>query len=296
MSKYSFWFFLKQSFTGLIKNALMSITSVFILMACLILMGCFSLLIYNASVNLDSIKLFNKVMVRVDNGLTPEQEQEVDAKIRALENVKSIEFVPRDQALAETRSKLLKEYQSTADMFKGANNHMHNYYNLEYEDIDNIDTYVYQLGAIENIYVRDKITEAKKLRSMMKFISFILFWFLIILLIISVFIILNTIKLSVHTRKNEITLMRYIGATNGFIMFPFLLEGMLIGGIAACLAFFIQQYIYTIVQNSIMNVEFEFILVKFNEVGLLILSGFLIVGVMSGLIGSSLSARKYLRA
>lgn len=295
MSKYSFWFFLKQSFTGLIKNALMSLTSIFILMSCLILMGCFSLLIYNTNVNLENVTLFNKVVVYVNKDLTPEREKEIDEELRALENVKSIEFVSKEQALAEVRSKISKESQSTVDIFK-SDNPLRDSYNIEYADIDNIDTYLYLLGNIGDITIKDKIAEAKRIKNIVNFVSFILFWFLIILLIISVFIILNTIKLSVHIRKNEITLMRYIGATNGFILFPFLLEGMIIGGVAALLAFLIQQYIYTIVQSSVVNVDFDLTIVRFNEVGLLIMAAFLIVGVMSGLIGSSLSARKYLKA
>lgn len=258
-------------------------------------MGCFSLLIYNTTINLDNITVFNKVVVYVEKKLTPEREKEIDEELRALENIKSIEFVSKEQALTETRAKMFKDRQSTVDIFKN-DNPLRDSYNIEFEDIDNIDTYLYRLSNIKDITINDKTADAKKIRNMVKFVSFILFGFLIILLIISVFIILNTIKLSVHIRKNEITLMRYIGATNGFILFPFLLEGMIIGGVSAFLAFLIQQYIYSIVQSRMTNADFELIIVKFSEVGLLILAGFLIVGIISGLIGSSISARKYLKA
>jgi cell division transport system permease protein len=122
----------------------------------------------------------------------------------------------------------------------------------------------------------------------------VLIGFLLILFVISVFIILNTVKLSVHARKQEIVIMRYIGATNFFIVFPFLLEGIIIGIVSAVLAYIAQSYIYNGAVAAILGIEgglgMEFIV--FSEVNIMLFTAFAVTGVACGFAGSGLSSRQ----
>ena len=110
------------------------------------------------------------------------------------------------------------------------------------------------------------------------------------------FVIINTIKLSVFSRRNEISIMRYVGATGYFITMPFLLEGIIIGLFASTAAFFIERYFYFYVEKMVMSDLQMITMVAFDSVQLPLLYGFLGVGVLAGIVGSSISLGKYLKA
>ena len=121
-------------------------------------------------------------------------------------------------------------------------------------------------------------------------------WFLLILLVVSVFIIVNTIKLSVHARRNEINVMRYIGATKAFIVTPFVIDGVTIGLVSGALSFFIEWYMYSYIHTSVQT-EVQFItLMPFADIKYIVLAGFLIIGIVTGIVGSCISLRKHLKA
>ncbi|MBQ4097298.1 MAG: FtsX-like permease family protein, partial [Clostridia bacterium] len=121
------------------------------------------------------------------------------------------------------------------------------------------------------------------------------FGFLIILTIVSVFIIVNTIKLSVFSRRNEISIMRYIGATSWFITLPFVFEGIIIGILASVAAYFIEWYVYSYIETLVVT-DFQMIsILSFSSINTTVLLGFIAIGIVTGVIGSLISLIKYLR-
>jgi cell division transport system permease protein len=127
-------------------------------------------------------------------------------------------------------------------------------------------------------------------------VMIVLVWFLVVLFAIAIFIILNTVRLSVHSRKSEIIIMRYIGATNFFILFPFLLEGVIIGVVSAVGAYFLQWYIYGLALGTLEQMQTGLRLIDFSEAGAVVLIIFILIGVLCGLLGSSISSQRHLKA
>jgi len=303
MKKYSIIFFIRQSLNGLMMNSVMSITSVFILMSCLILTGCFTLLMLNVELNLEQLNTLNKITFQIDKAYDSEEEIErIKEEIRQLDNVKSIKFVSKEEALNSFReeygvySSLFDENEALFnDVIK--DNPIDNAIEIEYKDIDDVNTLVYQLSCIEgNRKIKNQVQIAELIKNLKNIVMLVLMGFLAISFVLAVFIILNTVRLSVHSRKEEIIIMRYIGATNSFILIPFLLEGVIIGIIAGIIAYTAQWYIYRSAVVAIIKMNAGLKFIAFSDVNILLFCGFILTGVLCGLLGSGLSSRKYLKA
>jgi len=305
MKKYSMIFFIKQSLNGLFMNSVMTVTSVFILTSCLLLMGCFGFFIYNVNINLSQLNELNKIVFFINKDYNSEEEiEKIKNRIEELDNVKQIKVITRKEALDQTWELLWKDYPESKlagdDAFYSRvlnDNSILAAIEIEYENIDDIDTLEFQLSAIPGYEkLRNASEIARTIIDVKNVIMFVLVWFLVILFVIAIFIILNTVRLSVHSRKNEIIIMRYIGATNFFILFPFLLEGVIIGIVSAAVSYFLQSYIYGAVVKTLERMDTSLKLVDFSEVSVLIFVIFILVGVFCGLLGSSISSQRHLKA
>lgn len=231
--------------------------------------------------------------------LTREQEmerlEEIRNQILSLKNVSEVTLVTKEQALEEEREKY-KEHDVLYDLVE-EDNPLRDSFVVRYEDNSEVSTLVVNLGHIDGI---DKINNrqdlAQSIERIKSSISLVLVWFMAILLAVSVFVIINTIKLALHARHEEITIMRYIGATDWFIMIPFLLEGVVIGILSSAIAFGVEWYIYGYVIRM-MDESFTFIkILGFADVAYTIGIAFAGIGIITGIIGSVISTRKYLRA
>ena len=155
----------------------------------------------------------------------------------------------------------------------------------------------YQINQIEGVRrVNDRLDLATTIESFKSGIMMIFVWFLIILAVVSVFIIVNTIKLSVFARRHEISVMRYVGATGWFITLPFLIEGIVIGLLASAAAFFVEWYFYGYIETMVMSDLQMITIVTFNELKKYVLIGFGALGIFTGIVGSSISLGKYLKS
>ena len=304
MRKYSLLFFIRQSLSGLFMNGVMTATSIFILMSCLILMGCFGLLIFNININLEKIGELNKIVIFIEKEYDNDEEIErIKSKVAETDNIKQWQFIPKETALERWYSweehlaiAGLMEEDEELDEETRRRNPIRNSIEIEYEHIERVDTLVYQLRNIEGVAtIRNQVELAEQIQNLKNVVMLVMVWFLLILFIIAIAIILNTIKLSVNSRKNEIMIMRYIGATNFFILFPFLLEGVIIGVLSAVIAYFIQWYIYGIATDGILRMEAGLSVIEFSELNILLFLIFVFTGILTGLLGSSLSANRYLK-
>ncbi len=295
MKRYRLTYFLGQSFKGLWRNGIMTVASITVLMSCLVVMGSFALMIFNIDANLEKLGLLNEIVVFIDETKTPEEVEDIGKQIKRLDNVANVEFISKDDALAEEKQKY-SEYSGLYELVEG-DNPLRDSFVIKYEDNSKVSTLDYQIGQIDGIAKKNnRLDLAMKIENIKNSISLVLIWFMVILFVVSIFVIINTIKLAVHSRRAEITIMRYVGATDWFVILPFIFEGIFIGILASAFAFFIQWYIYGYVVNM-MDGTFDFLtILSFGDIGHYVAAVFLGIGIVTGIIGSTISTRKYLKA
>ena len=296
MRRYRLSYFLGQSFKGLWRNGVMSIASITVLMSCLVVIGSFALLILNIDTNLENLGLLNEIVVFIDETKNDEEVAAIGDQIRTLENVAEVEFIHRDDALAEEKEKYA-DYSELYELVDGDNPLRHSFV-ITYIDNAKVADLEYEIGKIDGIANSNNRTDlAMQIEEVKNGISLVLVWFMVILFLVSIFVIVNTIKLAVHSRRAEISIMRYVGATDWFVMLPFVFEGIIIGFISSVLAFFIQWYTYSYVVSMLPDGSLSFIeILPFGEVAPLAALAFLGIGVLTGIIGSTISTRRHLNA
>lgn len=295
MKRYRLSYFLGQSFKGLWRNGIMTIASIMVLVSCLVVMGSFWLLLQNIDANLEQLGLLNEIVVFIDSKKTDEEVAEIGAQIRALDNVADVTFVSKEQALEEERER----YADYTDIYNmvAEDNPLRDSFVIKYIDNAKVATLDYQVGQIDGVArVNDRLDIAVTIEKLKSGISMVLIWFMVILFVVSIFVIINTIKLAVHSRRTEITIMRYIGATDWFVILPFIFEGILIGLVSSGLAFLIEWYMYGYVVTMIGDNFNMLTILSFGDIRATLAIAFVGIGVVTGIIGSTISTRRYLKA
>lgn len=296
MSKsYSPLYFLGQAVKGLWRNGVMSFASIAVLMSCLVVMGGFALLVVNIDVNMEQLKLLNQVVVFAEYDATEEQIDAVERQIWNLKNVTAVTHVTKEESLEELIQS--EEDKAIYEEFRGKNNPLSDYFVVEYDDVEGISELNFQLNQIDGIRkINQRQDLATKVESLKNGVLMVFIWFLVILMIISVFIIVNTIKLSVFARRHEITVMRYVGATGWFITLPFVIEGIILGLLAGGIGYLIEWFAYHYIERMVSSGAVSMISVlSFGDIGITVLAGFLGVGILTGIVGSVVSLGKYLK-
>ncbi|HIX92651.1 MAG TPA: permease-like cell division protein FtsX [Firmicutes bacterium] len=295
MKRYRFTYFIGQSFKGLWRNGIMSIASITVLMSCLVVIGSFALLILNIDINLEKLGLLNEIVVFIDGSKTDEEVAAIGEQINALDNIDSVDFISKEQALEEERQR----YEDYPELFEQIENDnpLRDSFVITYIDNAKASTLAYQLGQIDGIAtVNVRLDLAVTIEKLKNGISLVLVWFMAILFAVSIFVIINTIKLAVHSRRTEISIMRYIGATEWFVILPFIFEGIIIGIISSLLAYLIEGYMYSYVV-SMIDENFKMVtILDFASIRTEVVLAFIAIGVVTGIIGSTISTRKYLKA
>lgn len=295
MKRYRLSYFLGQSFKGLWRNGIMTVASIMVLVSCLVVMGSFWLLLQNIDANLEQLGLLNEIVVFIDSKKTDEEVAEIGAQIRALDNVADVTFVSKEQALEEERER----YADYTDIYNmvAEDNPLRDSFVIKYIDNAKVATLDYQVGQIDGVArVNDRLDIAVTIEKLKSGISMVLIWFMVILFVVSIFVIINTIKLAVHSRRTEITIMRYIGATDWFVILPFIFEGILIGLVSSGLAFLIEWYMYGYVVTMIGENFNMLTILSFSDIRATLAIAFVGIGVVTGIIGSTISTRRYLKA
>lgn len=278
----------------------MSAASVAVLMSCLVVLGCFVMLVVNINVNLDNIAKLNEIMVFCDRDLDEDAVKEVERQIKQCDYVDTCKRITKEESL----EKLKAQSPDHADVyddeaFIGENNPLCESFEVIYKGTD--ETKVFDLESrLRNIEGVTKINSvyqtAKTIDKLKSGILLVFTWFLVILFVVSIFVIINTIKAAVYSRRHEIQVMRYVGATNSFIVTPFVFEGVIIGVFASLIAFGIDTYVYKYIESTAFG-DLQIIdILAYSNVALPMLAGFLAVGVFTGIVGSVVSLTKYLKS
>lgn len=293
---YNPFYFLGQAFKSLWRNSVMTFASVMILASCLIVLGSFALLVADLNLNLDHLGLMNEIAIYLDTELDDAQVEAIGSELAMIDNVDTVTFVSKEQGLEEMRADYA-EYSDLFEIAEGENNPLPDMYYITYKDVTRVTTLEYRLGDIEGITkIINRMDLAMQIDSLKNGVTLVFTWFLVLLFVVSVFVIVNTIKIAVHSRRNEINVMRYIGATRTFIITPFILEGVIIGLISGGLAYLAEWYIYTYIEEMVRTQIRIIEVYPFSELSLYVLAGFLLIGTVTGAIGSSISLRRNLNA
>ncbi len=284
---------LRLAVIGLFKNTVLTISSIFVLLSCLVIMGTFYLVIQNFNFNIEKIDGFNKIVLFVDKEADEVETMQIGEKLKNIKGVTDVEFISKEQALEEQVSQY-SEAEFLLEMYKN-NNPLKDSYSIAYDPNTDIETLKMnielEIPHISKLNINMEVV--KQIQNIKNVIAIIFSWLLILLFIVSLFVIINTIKLSVFSRRDEIALMRYIGATNTFISTPFLLEGLFIGLISAAVAYAMQFCIYKYLMLGLIDQYKIISMLPYSEVKTVIIIAFAAIGVITGLSGSLIALKKY---
>ncbi|MBA1334244.1 MAG: Cell-division-associated, ABC-transporter-like signaling protein FtsX [Firmicutes bacterium] len=290
----------KEGLIGLWRNRVMSLASIGSVTAVLLVLGLSLVLIVNVNSIAEYVESSVEIKVFLIDELDSSQVETIGAKIKQLEGIKEITFESKEQAL-EKYKKQLGNNNNLLEGLEGENNPLPSSYIVKVEDPNTIGDTAGKISAFEGVeevtYGKDVVDRLLKSTYMIRIVGSILIG---ILALISIFIISNTIKLTVAARRKEINIMKFVGATDGFIRLPFVIEGLVLGLIGAVLSsgmlVALYNYFYSIMGR---NFGSFFILVSsslapFNQTMYNTSLVLLAVGVFIGIIGSAVSLRKFL--
>ena len=296
MNAASLKYLTKEGFRNLWTNRMMSIASVAVLMSCLILIGSATMIFLNIDTLLAKIEEENVVMVYVKDDTTDEELAQMEDDINALDNIGAVEFVAKEDAWAEQLDTM---EEAQAEFFTKVSNDipLPDAYKVTVKDLNHFDKTVNELNKIDNIdIIRQNKDLAQKLVAIRQGISVIAIVIVAVLFAISLFIISNTIKLTVYSRRLEISIMKSVGATNGFVRFPFVVEGMILGILSGAvgLALVWGLYEFAIKQFNDLLESLNLEAIGFAQYALPMLGAFILIGIVCGVGGSLVTMSKYL--
>lgn len=286
-------YLIKSGFTGIFSHGLMSFATVTIIMACLIIMGSFGLLVVNINDMLAGMEGENEVVAFVDDALTLEEAEALQPIIEAVPNVASVEFITNEQAMEEFK----EDYDPELFDILDASTFRHRYV-IHPADISLMNQTKTDLEAVDGIEkVNAHLDYAQAFITARNIVSVVSLILIVILIVVSFFIMSNTIKLATFTRREEIAIMKMVGASNGFIRCPFIVEGLVLGIVGGGLAFLIEWGLYNLVTGKIVTGVTGTLIsvVPFAEVMFPLLGAYVAVGVLVGVVGGSSAIRNYLK-
>ena len=292
MNKFGYLF--KEGFRSISTHGFMSFASVTIIIACLIIMGSFSLLAVNIDAQINKLESENEMLAFVDETLSEKDARELESQITAINNVSKVEFVTREQAMESFK----KGYENDA-LFKEIDPSVFRHrYIIYLKDISLMEQTKADLEKINGIAdVSAQLEISKGLVTVRNIVGAVSLVLIVILFIVSIFIMTNTIKLTTFGRREEIAIMKMVGATNGFIRTPFVIEGLVLGILGAGIAFLLQWGIYSLICNKVMtSIAGSYVSVlTFASLSLPVGLVFLGVGVVIGSFGGTIAIRNYLK-
>ena len=295
----SFQYLTKQGLHNLRANRLMSLASIGVLTACLLLTGIAGLFSANVNSLVEYLGDQNETVVYLDQGLSDEELASVDQTLRSMPGLAAVTYVSREEVL-ETYKGYMSEY---ADLFNDfeEDNPFHANYRVVLEDLNQLDEMIAQLEQIDGVYSVSAPTQLSSVfLTIQRAVTYAGWALVAVLALVSVVVISNTIRLTVFARRKEINIMKYVGATNGFIRWPFFVEGTSVGLISGLLAAGLVIGAYALVVNRIGAMSgfwgpiLGSCLLSVGQVWPVVLGAFLIFGVVIGSIGTATSIRKYL--
>lgn len=276
-------------------NRLMSVASVAVLMSCLVIIGFALLLFLNVDSLLNHIESQNVVMAFCEIGAEEAVVADTQRNLELIENIESVSFVSKSEAYESVVASL----GENADILKNIDNSfLPDGFRIVIDDMSIFSETVAKISSLETVAsVQQNSDLAEKFEEIRTAVTYISVGVIIVLFIVSMFIIANTVRITMFSRKLEISIMKAVGATNWFIRWPFLVEGICIGLISSVLSFFVLALLYNLSGSAFTSI-FGMLgntIVNFWDYAVVIFVGFVIVSVITGGVGSLISMSRYLK-
>lgn len=292
-----FSYLIKEGFKSTFKQKKMTSASIIIMCATMFIFGLFFVIGENVNSIITQLESQQGIQIFIDENATEADIETLANEIKAINGVNRVTFVSKEDALNSMKTTLGDE-----TLFEGwdEENPFPASYFVTLTDLSLNDEVQRQINQLDNVdEIASENTTINRLQSLANGIQITTIIILILLIIISIFIIAYTIKLTVHARRREISIMKYVGATNNFIRGPFIVEGIIIGVISAVITLVILGIAYNAVManigESILIQDMGFGLLSFSDMFYLVLTVYLVLGVGIGVLGSAISMRKYLK-
>ena len=294
MRRFNIGYFFVEGFQSIFTHGLMYFAAVCMIICCLLIMGSFSLVAVNLDNMLGDFEKQNEFLAYIDETYTEEQARALEEQILAIPNVASAEFMSRGQAKEEFAAK-----QEETELFESLpDTVLRDRFRIHVNDLNQLRQTVEQVKGITGVAETSAAYEVAEgftvVRNVASGVAVIL---VAILLLVSLFIITNTIKLATFNRREEIAIMKMCGATNGFVRWPFVFEGLILGLVGALLAYLIQWGVYTLIGKAINASDTMQLItiLPFEQMAMMVLGVFLGTGFVIGVGGSLMAIRKFLQ-
>ena len=292
-----FGYLLGEGFRNVFHNKKSSGASLAIMCATMLIFGLFFMIIENLNNAVETLETQQGIQVFIQKTATDAQMEQIGEQIQAIDGVNKVTFVSKEDALNQTKEKL-KDKQALIAGWDESNPFKASYL-VTLTDLklsSQVQDEIKKIDNIDSIQSRDEtINGLVAIANGVRIVSAVI---LTLLVLISIFIIGNTIKLTEHARRKEISIMKYVGATDSFIRWPFVIEGIIIGIVAALLSILVLGIAYSLITNAAANSIISTMgikLLSFTDMTTLLVIVYMVLGIGIGALGSSISMRKYLQ-
>ena len=287
-------YLIKEGVRGIFLHGFMSFAAVCVTVACLLIVGSFSILVYNVNLMVEDLNKTNEVLVYVDETFSDADAKSVGTKINRLTNIQQAKFVSREQALVD----FIADHEDEAESFAGlvADDLRHRFV-VTLEDNSKMEQTLEDLEAIPGVVkITASLEMAEGFATLQSVLQIASIAVISVLLVVSLLIISNTVKLAMYDRRDEIAIMKMVGATNGFIRLPFVVEGFALGMMGAAIAFCLEWVMYDALVLKLEEIDTLklFAFVPFDELLVPMVATFVFAGLFVGIVGSWTSIRKFM--
>jgi len=287
-------YLIKEGIRGIFLHGFMSFAAVFVTVACLLIVGTFSALVYNVSLMVEDLNKTNEVIVYVDSQLQKSEAKSVETAVRRINNILSTDFISREEALQNFAEDL-----NNAEALEGINPE-----DLNYRIVVTLENNALMRQTVEELSTIPGVSDisasfelAEAFSTIQQVLEIASVAVIAGLLLVSLLIISNTVKLAMYDRRDEIAIMKMVGATNGFIRLPFIVEGFALGMMGAAIAFALEWVMYDTILLEIEKVDTLqklLTIAPFDELLIPMVAIFAGAGLFVGVVGSWTSIRKFM--
>ena len=291
-------YLIKEGYENLKKHGSKTFSTMLIICATMLVLGIFMILFTNVNKNVETVKAQQGIQAFIEDTATDADIEYIKDAIKKIDGVGEIRYISKDEAYEDAKNvfkdqEYFLEGLDKVQIFPAS-------YVVKFADIEKADNIKSQIEKIDGIYkVKYNSSTINAVISISKIVNIFLLGIGVVLLVVSIFIISNTIKLAVYSNKREIFIMRYIGATNKFIKKPFVIEGAIMGIVSALISFMLISIAYVVIYARIPKVGSSlgvFGFIPYTSLWWMILAIYIVLGLFIGILGSSISIKKYLKA
>lgn len=297
MGIHSVGYLFKEGVKGLWKNRTMSLASVCVLISCLLMTGLAGLVSINLSATMRSVESNNTITVFLSEGLPSLTAVKVGEELRALDNISECTFVPKDDGLKNVIQGMGGEGES--DLFyalEGQGNPLPDSYTISMTDLSLYNETIAAVKELEGVdHCTDYSSVASLLSNLDRVVRYCSLGILVVLGVVSLFIISNTLKVTIFSRRMEINIMKSVGATNGFVRVPFIVEGVLIGVFSGAISATALYFGYDKVVQVVYSITTFLTIIDIEPYVWWLYGGYLLAGALFGIMGGVISIGKYLK-